>query len=56
MNGYVKRFNETNSMSFLIKDKQLLIKYKKIWDKVSGIIKKTFDKKLVYDENVSVLK
>lgn len=40
MNGYVKRFNETNSMSFLIKDKQLLIKYKKNGIKLVALFKK----------------
>ena len=38
--GYVKRFDETKFMSFLVKDYELLQKYNKIWDKVSNIIKK----------------
>ena len=43
MNGYKKRFDKTNYMSFLIKDNELLEKYNKIWDKISNNIKKRFD-------------
>ena len=38
------------SMSFLIKDNELLKKYNKIWDKVCNTIKKGFDSELVYNE------
>ena len=43
MNGYKKRFDKTNYMSFLIKDNELLEKYNKIWDKISNNTKKRFD-------------
>ena len=31
MTGYVKKFNENSTMSFQVKDKQLLKNYNKIW-------------------------
>ena len=37
-------------MSFLIKNDELLEKYKKIWDKVSNSIKKGFENKPVCNE------
>ena len=43
MNGYKKRFDKTNYMSFLIKDNELLEKYNKIWDKISNNTKTRFD-------------
>ena len=37
-------------MSFLIKDKQFLKKYNKIWKKASNIIKKEFNIKLIHNK------
>ena len=34
MTGYVTKFNKNASMSFLVKDKQLLKNHTKIWKKV----------------------
>ena len=34
MTGYVRKFNENSTMSFRVKDKQLLKNYNKIWEKV----------------------
>ena len=39
MTGYVKKFNENSTMSFRVKDKQLLNNYNKIWEKVEELIK-----------------
>ena len=39
-------------MSFLIEDDELLEKYNKIWKKVKNSIKKEFDSKPVYKENM----
>ena len=41
--AYRKDFNETKSISFLIKDDDLLKKYNKIWEKVKNSIKQKFD-------------
>ena len=35
---------------FLIKDETFFDKYKKIWEKVSNIIKKEFNSELVYNK------
>ena len=40
MSAYRRDFDETKSMSFLIKGEKLLQKYNEIWKKVSKIIKK----------------
>ena len=48
MSGYVKSFNETKSMSFLIEDEKLLKKYNKIWKKVSNTMQKEFNNESVH--------
>ena len=40
MSAYRKDFDETKYMSFLIKDDELLKKFKKIWKKVKNTIDK----------------
>ena len=40
MNAYRKGFDETKSVSFLIKDDKLLEKYDEVWQKVRNIIYK----------------
>ena len=50
MSAYRKDFDETKSMSFLIKDDELLEKYNEIWEKVKSSIKKEFDSEPVYNE------
>lgn len=40
MSGCTEKPDETKHMSFLNKDEQCLLKYNKIWDKVSNNIKK----------------
>ena len=34
MTGYVRKFDENETMSFIVKDKQLLKSYTKIWGKI----------------------
>ena len=51
--AYRRNFDETNYMSFLIKDNQLLEKYNGIWDKVDNVIKKKkFDSEPIYNDNI----
>ena len=38
MTGYLKKFNENVTMSFRVNNKQLLEKYKKIWEKVQKLM------------------
>ena len=50
MSAYWRDFDETKYMSFLIKDDEFLEKYNEISKKVSGSIKKGFDREPVYNE------
>ena len=43
MSAYIKDFDETKYISFLIKDDQLLKNYHEIWEKVKNSLKKEFD-------------
>ena len=52
MSAHRKDFDETKQISFLIKDDELLEKYNEIIEKVSKNIKKEFDTKPVYEENI----
>ena len=47
MSAHREDFHKTKYMSLLIKDDELLEKYKKIWEEVRNSIKKEFDSKLV---------
>ena len=42
MSAYIKVFDQTKCMSFLIKDDHLLEKYKKNWEKVKNSIHYSF--------------
>ena len=48
--AYRRDFDETEYMSFLMKNEELQEKYNEIWDKVSNSMKKEFDSKPVYNE------
>ena len=49
MNGYVKYFDSNNKyINLLVHDKELLKKYNEIWDKISNLLKKEFDSRLVH--------
>ena len=51
MTGYIKYFeNEGKSMSFVIKDDDVLDKYNEIWDKIKGKLNIKFHSMPVYDE------
>ena len=38
MTGYARKFDENATMSFIVKNKQLLKKYTKIWGKIEGLM------------------
>ena len=42
MAGYVRKFDENATMSFIVKNKQLLKKYAKIWKTIEGLMKINF--------------
>ena len=51
MNGYIKYFkNSSKSMSFFIKDDDLLNKYNEIWDKVKEKLNIKFHSESTYDK------
>ena len=42
MTGYARKFDEKATMSFIVKDKKLLKKYIKIWEKIEWLMKINF--------------
>ena len=52
MTGYAKKFNDNATMSFIVKDKQLLKNYTKIWDKIEKLMKINFESNPVYGDDV----
>ena len=56
MTGYVRKFNENSTMSFRVKDKQLLKNYNKIWEKVEKLMKIDFESKPSYGDDNKYIK
>ena len=56
MTGYARKFDENATMSFILKDKQLLKKYTKIWETIEELMKINFESKPVYGEDVKYIK
>ena len=56
MTGYARKFDENATMSFIVKNKQLLKKYTKIWETIEGLMKINFESKPVYGEDVKYIK
>ena len=56
MTGYISKFNENLTMSFRVKDKQLLKNYNKIWEKVEKLMKIDFESKPVYGNDDKYIK
>ena len=57
MTGYIKYFeNVGKNMSFIIKDDEVLDKYKKIWDKIERKLNIKFHSKPVYDEKYKLFR
>ena len=50
MIGYVKCFDGNKTMSFKVSNNRLLKKYTEIWEKISGLIGKTFDSEPIYGD------
>ena len=51
MTGYLRKFAENATMSFIVKNKQLLKKYTKIWETIQGLMKINFESKPVYGDH-----
>ena len=56
MDGYVKKRDFNVTISFKIRNKQLLKKYKQIWEKVEKLLKIEFDSKHVYGDDDKYIK
>ena len=56
MTGYARRFNESSTMSFIVKDKKLLKKYSKVWETIEELMKITFESRPIYGEDVKYIK
>ena len=56
MTGYARKFGENATMSFIVKDKKLLKKYTKIWEKTEGLMKIKFESKPVYGDDDKYIK
>ena len=56
MTGYAKKFNDNATMFFIVKHKQLLKNYTKIWDKIEKLMKINFESNPVYGDNVKYIK
>ena len=56
MTGYTKKFNSNATMCFIVKDKQLLKNYIKIWYKIEELMKINFESNPVYGDDVKYIK
>ena len=56
MTGYARKFDENATMSFIVKNKQILKKYTKIWETIEGLIKINFESKPVYGDPDNYIK
>ena len=56
MTGYARKFDENATMSLIVKDKQLLKNYTKIWGKIEKLMKKNFESEPVYGDNDKYIK
>ena len=56
MTGYARKFDENATMYFIVKNKQLLKKYAKIWEIIEGLIKINFESKPVYGDDDKYIK
>ena len=56
MTGYFRKFNENLTMSFRVKDKQLLKNYNRIWEEVEKLMKIDFESKPVYGDDDKYIK
>ena len=53
---YARKFNENESVSVIVKYKQLLKKYTKIWKTIEGLMKINFEIKPVCGEDIKYIK
>ena len=51
-----RKFDENATMSFIVKDKQLLKNYTKIWEKIEKLMKINFESNPVYGDDDKYIK
>ena len=56
MTGYARKFDENAAMSFIVKYKQFLKNYVKIWGKIEKLMKINFESKPVYGDHDKYVK
>ena len=56
MTGYARKFDENAIMSFVVKDKQLLKNYTKMWEKTEKLMKINFESKPAYGDDGKYIK
>ena len=56
MTGYAKKFDDNATMSFIVRDKQLLKNYIKIQDKIEKLMKINSESNPVYGDDVKYIK
>ena len=56
MTGYARKFDENATMSFIVKNKQILKKYTKIRKTIEGLMKINFESKPVYGDDDKYIK
>ena len=56
MTGYARKFDENATMSPIVKDKQLLKNYTKIWEKIEKLMKIDFESIPVYGDDDKYIK
>ena len=56
MTGYARKFDEDATMSFIVKNKQILKNYAKIWETIEKLMKINFESKPVYGDHDKYIK
>ena len=56
MTGYARKFDENATMSFIVKNKQFLKKYTKIWETTEELMTINFESKPVYGDDDKCIK
>ena len=56
MTGYARKFDENATISFIVKNKQILKNYTKIWETIEKLMKINFENKPVYGDHDKYIK
>ena len=56
MTGHARKFDENATLAFIVKNKQLLKNYTKIWETVEKLMKINFESNPVYGDDVKYIK